>query len=228
MLKDKTYQEKFAILKSWLTEILTPIKKDLKKDHLSKDNAFFKHHFGNKNLQKLSVQDLVLGYTVALENEDIAEHLGEFISNRWLLKHTEIYYFFEKELTAVSKEFYVLDELDTDASETIVSGAIKEFGAEKTYLFSVLNSVVFPKKIYDELKKKAERQRVQEAELKQIAEEAKSIEQKEMAYQQEIARLKDRYEKKLQGMQKKYHTDVTALKKQISNLQIKLNKGNYS
>ena len=42
-------------------------------------------------------------------------------------------------------------------------------------------------------------------------------------YDQQITRLTDKYEKKLQGMQKKYIQDIETLKKQITLLQRKLN-----
>ncbi len=42
------------------------------------------------------------------------------------------------------------------------------------------------------------------------------------AFEREIARLTDKYEKKLAGLQKKYITDMENFKKQISQLQRKL------
>ena len=41
-------------------------------------------------------------------------------------------------------------------------------------------------------------------------------------FETEMARVKDKYEKKLNGLQKKYQVDVENLKKQIAQLQRKL------
>jgi hypothetical protein len=58
----------------------------------------------------------------------------------------------------------------------------------------------------------------------QEIQEKQSAETLEKAYEREIARLTDKYEKKLQGLQKKYLFDTEALKKQIATLQRKLNE----
>ncbi len=55
-----------------------------------------------------------------------------------------------------------------------------------------------------------------------MQQEAKSVEQIKRHCEQEVARLTDKYEKKLLGMQKKYAIDTAQLKKQIGMLQKKL------
>lgn len=222
MLKNITHKEKFALLKKWMPIIVDSVKKDLKNEHLKKDWAFVKQHFPGKNLNKLTAEEIAQAYAYVIENSENAEELAEFISNRWLLKHTELYYFFEKELSKITADFNELEELEKNQSMEIIERSVKEFGALDTYLFSVLNSVVFPKEAYDNLAARAETSVAQaESEAKAFA-EMKSLEDMQRSYEQQIARLTDKYEKKLQGLQKKYSIDVEGLKKQIVTLQRKL------
>lgn len=222
MLKNITHKEKFALLKKWMPMIVDSVKKDLKNEHLKKDWAFVKQYFPGKNLNKLNAEEIAQAYIHVIENSENAEELAEFISNRWLLKHTELYYFFEIELSKISADFNELEELEKNQSMEIIEGAVQQFGAPNTYLFSVLNSVVFPKEAYDALGARAESS-VKQAEIEaQAFAEMKSVQDMQRSYEQHIARLTDKYEKKLLGLQKKYSIDVDGLKKQIVALQRKL------
>lgn len=221
MLKDATFKEKFTILKSWMPSIVEDIKKDLKNDHLQNDRAFTKAYFAGKPVNKLSVQELSQGYSQALES-DASEQIGEFICNRWLLKNTELYNYFENELRQISENFSELTEIDKEKSLNITEKAIEQFGAPKTYLFAVLNSVVFPKEVFEQLNKRAQQAEVHNQAQAQQAAQQLSSEELQKSYEEKIARLTDKYEKKLQGLQKKYITDTETLKKQIVNLHKKL------
>ena len=64
-------------------------------------------------------------------------------------------------------------------------------------------------------KSKAKESIVQEA-------EKRSLDDVKTQHALEVARLTDKYEKKLLGFQKKYTQDVEMLKKQLANLQRKL------
>lgn len=222
MLKDSTYEQKFTMLKHWLPSVVDAIKKDLKNEHLKKDSIFLKTYFPSGNLHKLSLEELSQGYAKALESSADKEAIGEFIANRWLLKNTELYYYFEKRLQELSENFNELEVLDLDFSKSVMQGSVEQFGPVKTYLFSVMNSVVFPEEVFKELKELAVKHHETEISWEQDLREKNSIEAKEKAYTQHLARLTDKYEKKILGLEKKYDTDVAALKKQISNLQKKL------
>lgn len=223
MLKDMTYKDKFKMLQPWMANIVESVKKDLKQEHLKQDALFAKKYFLNKNLNKLSVEELTEGYNLAIANESTAEAIAEYISNRWLLKHSEIYHYFEEALQKINPHFNDLVEIEHDQAHALMEEAISHFGAPKTYLFAIINSVVFPKEIYDKLGKRAQ-EGVQEEEVNQrAAEEQRSLEQIHLSYQQQIARLTDKYEKKLLGLQKKYTVDLDSLKKQLAILQRKLN-----
>lgn len=222
MLKDSTYSQKLTMLKSWINTIIDEIKKDVKQEHLKYDRDFTKTYFSGANTAKLTANELAVGYVQAIEKNDRVEEIGEFLANRWLLKNSDMYEHFEEKLKKISPDFTDLDVLDEKDASELMNDSIKEFGAVKTYLFSVLNSVVFPENIYNELQNKAfnEKKNAEENEAKAILEvEEKN---KEKFYQQQIARLTDKYEKRILGLEKKYHTDISTLKKQISNLQKKL------
>lgn len=223
MLKDMTYKDKFKILDPWMPSIVDAVKKDLRQEHLKQDMQFAKKYFSNKNIQKLTLDELLEGYRLALAQESMAEALAEYISNRWLLKNSEIYHYFEEQLHRIDPHFNDLVEIEESKAHALMEDAILQFGAPKTYLFSVINSVVFPKNIYDQLGRRAQESVQEEEDNCKIAEEQHSLDMIHQSYQQQIARLTDKYEKKLLGLQKKYTVDVDRLNKQIALLQRKLN-----
>lgn len=223
MLKDMTYKDKFKILDPWMPSIVDTVKKDLKQEHLKQDMQFAKKYFSNKNILKLTVEELTDGYRRALAQESMVEALAEYISNRWLLKNSEIYHYFEEQLYRINPKFNDLVEIEADQAHALMEDAILQFGAPKTYLFSVINSVVFPQNIYDQLSLRAQEVVKDEEDNQKIAEEQHSLDMIHQSYQQQIARLTDKYEKKVLGLQKKYTVDVDRLNKQIALLQRKLN-----
>ncbi|WP_039385124.1 hypothetical protein [Neochlamydia sp. TUME1] len=223
MLKDATYKEKSTMLISWMPQIIEEVKKDLKHEHLKNDFKFVKKYFLGKNLNKLTNEEIVNAYTLALEQEENGEKIAEFIINRWLLKNAELYDYFEGALLQISNDFTQLTEIDADKSQQIVEGAVSQYGAVRTYLFSVMNSVVFPKEIYEKLNKRAEEEQKALAAVEDAQDEHLSQQSLKDYYEEQIARLADKYEKKLIGMQKKYIQDTESLKKQMALLQKRLN-----
>lgn len=222
MLKDATYKEKCSMLKPWMPHIIEAIKKDLRNEHLKNDLKFVKKYFASKNINKLTTQDFVEVYASALDQEENAEEIAEFVTNRWLLKNTELYEYFEKALSQISEDFTQLTEITPQKSQEIIDRSITQFGAMRTYLFSVMNSVVFPREIYEKLNKQAQ-------ENQQNLEKEEAIQKKHIAYEslkqqceERMARLTDKYEKKLLGMERKYVQDTAALRKQIISLQKRL------
>ncbi|MEC7839028.1 MAG: hypothetical protein VX777_03195 [Chlamydiota bacterium] len=222
MLKDSTYKEKLAILKEIIPTIVDDIKKDLKNDHLKKDWSFTKTHFNTKNVNKLTSEELANGYINAIDNGADAEAIGEFFANRWLLKNTDLYYFFEQRLEQVASDFNEIEVLEDSTAKSLMEDSISKFGAVKSYIFSVFNSVVFPESTYADFKALATKEKESAAKNKVAQEEASDWKTKEKSYQQQMARMEEKYEKKLLGMQKKYDKDVEMLKKQVANLQRKL------
>ncbi len=125
-------------------------------------------------------------------------------------------------LRTITPDFETLEQLSDEVSQVLMRQAIEKYGAKKTYLFSIFNSVVFPKNLYEKLRKLAEEETAQEVVIKQEQEQHSSVEAMRSRYEREIAAMNDRFEKKMSGMQKKYLQDVQVLKKQISALQKKL------
>lgn len=221
MLKNATNQEKFNLLKIWIPSIVGSIKKDLKNEHLKNDPRFAKKYFGSKQINKLTTEELAEGYSQALAQEEAGESLGDYISNRWLLKHTDIYHFFETSLQAIAPDFTEIVELEKKQSMALMEESVRLYGAPTTYLFCVINSVVFPADVYDILKKRAIETMHQEEKDSQVNDEKLSLANIHTSYQQQIARLTDKYEKKLAGLERKYLNDTDSFKKQISVLQRK-------
>lgn len=214
------HQEKFELLKPWLNSIIETVKKDLKNEHLKIDKDFCRRNFLGKHFNHVSISELAEAY-----HRDIVqgnEGLGEFIASRWLLKNTDIYGYFEEKLKTISEDFDELDALPDDLSNRLLKGALEEYGPTKTYLFSILNSVVFTKEIYADLRQKA----IEDSERMQKKAEAiritESLEAMQKRHEREMAAMSNRYEKKLSGLQKKYVHDIEILKKQVLQLQKKL------
>lgn len=222
MSNEKNFKEKLIELEEWMPEIVDCVKKDLRSEHLKKDYNFSKKYFPGKNINKLENQEIIDGYVKALREEPEADSLAEFIVHHWIFKNSELYHFFEERLSKINPDFTEIKELSAEQADALEKEAFKEFGARKTYIFSQLNGVAFSK---DHLKKMAGasiKERAESAKNAVQEAEARSLEEMKAAHAREIARLTDKYEKKLLGVQKKYAQDVEALKKQLSNLHRKM------
>lgn len=221
MLKESTYKDKFEMLgEYWTRQIIEAIKKDLKNEHLKRNFGFVQENFETKNLNKLGGDEMARVYHRLVVGGD--EGIGEYLANRWLLKHSDAYELFERELFQLNPQFTELTEIEPVAANGIMQRAIEAVGPVTTYLFCVLNSVVFPDSIYRELEALARKQQREEA-VEAVAEsEARTLEQLQEQHERTTARLIDRYEKKLSGLEKKYAQDVDALKRQVASLQRKL------
>lgn len=224
MYKNATYKEKFADLQEWIPVLIDAIKKDLRNEHLKKDVFFVKKFLGSKNIHKVTNEELSEAYLKAIQEEEQGENLAEFMTSRWLLKNSEMYEFFEAELMKINPDFASLEEIAPNHAQALIDASTNEFGALHTYLFSVLNSVVFPKESFEKLKKQAQQYQEKHEEETRLHADQANVEQMRKNFDRELARTVDKYEKKLTGLQKKYVTDVDSLKKQIAQLQRKLHE----
>ncbi len=222
MYKNATYKEKFADLQEWIPYIIDSVKKDLRNEHLKKDFYFVKKFLASKNIHKVTTDELAEAYQKAIQEEEKGEELAEFITSRWLLKNSDLYGFFEQQLSQINPDFTSLEEISPAQAQALIDASIHQFGAPHTYLFSVLNSVVFPKESFNKLKTKAQQHQEKEVQETQQATEKLTVEQMRKEFEREMGRLTDKYEKKLAGLQKKYVTDVETLKKQVAQLQRRL------
>ena len=224
MYKNATYKEKFADLQQWIPILIETVKKDLRNEHLKKDLFFVKKFLNSKNIHKVTTEELSEAYQKAIQEEEQGEGLAEFITSRWLLKNSDLYEFFEQQLSQINPDFASLTELTPDQATSLIDAAVREFGAPHTYLFSVLNSVVFPTQNFHQLKEQAKQhQEAKEEETRHVIDQA-NADQMRRNFEREIARITDKYEKKLAGMHKKYVADTENYKKQVAQLQRKLHE----
>lgn len=221
MLKEATYKQKFAMLTPLMAAIIEEIKKEIKNDHLRNDHKFCGQYFPSKHVAKLTVPELQEGYLNALQADEHSEIVGDFLAQRWIVKKADVYNFFETMLMQISPEFSELTEIELPKAQEMVSKSVAQFGPVDVYLFSVLNAVVFPEVVFNDLKKQAIESWQKNASTKSGHNES----QKATANSVELARLTEKYEKKLSDLQAKYHRDTQNLKKQIANLQRKLQHG---
>jgi len=218
MIKEESYQKKFELLAPWILKIITTIKKELKNDHLRKEYQFVQKHFSKKMIDKLTIEEMSEAYLKELEEGN--EQIGEWISSRWMLKNAEVYHYFATALTEINPKFDEIALIPDDLGNRLMRKGIEQFGAVEVYIFSVLNSVSFSEKIYEELRMLA----LNEKETNQESVDSHAVETTEelkKQHERNVLKIIDKYEKKLLGMQKKYAVDVEGLKKQIAQLQRK-------
>lgn len=218
LLKDSTYQQKFATqLKPWMSLIVEATKRDLKQGPLARK------YFNSKPTAKLTTDELKDAYIRAIAEDEQGEAIGEWVAQCWLLKKPDLYAFFKDKLTEINPEFDQIEEIEHSKAKAIVEEGISQFGAVDLYLFTVINAVVFPIDVVNSLSAKADAEVKDAKQKKQTELEEKSTEKMIANYEQQIARLTDKFEKKLQGFERKYLDDTESLKKQISLLQKRLN-----
>jgi hypothetical protein len=210
---------KFHSLRPWLNEVLEAIKKDIKSDYLPKDAAFYRAHFGNRPQNRLTAEEIYAAFSQELLRGN--EELGEWVVNRWVFKHGDIYSHFADRLSRIQTNFAEIKQLTPQQSAAILEGASEAFGAKKVYLFSVLNDVVFPESVLKELAEKAT------ASNAPVPEPASDLTQEVARLRKEIDRLNEKWAQKVEGVLKKYSQDTASLKHQVRALQEQLNrKGN--
>jgi hypothetical protein len=215
-------KEKFAKIQPWMVELVGSIKKDLRQEHLSQDHQFFNKYFRGKTPNKLTAEEMSEAYSRAIQEEEKGEEIAEFVFHRWLLKNTDIYHFFDKELSKITEDYTTLTTLDKAEGSRIKKEAIEKFGAEKAYLFAYLNGVVFDAETMEKLRSAAADAKKHAEQKKAVQEEQADIDAKIRNYETQITRLTDKYESRLAGLERKYEKDVSALKKQVAQLQRQL------
>jgi hypothetical protein len=210
----------FHRLRPWLNEIIASIKKDIKTDFLPGSPAFYRTHFGNRPQSRLSFEEIQEVFTKELLAGN--EEMAEWVVNRWVFKHGDLYTHFAERMMGINPQFDEITELNVGQSEQILKGAVETFGAKPVYFFSVLNQVVFPASIFDRLKSAAEAETASQEKEEAVATQTQDFSKLVERHQREIQRLNEKYEQKVAGVLKKYTLDTEALKKQIRALQKQL------
>lgn len=210
-------KNQFQSLQNWTRVVLEAIKKDLKNDHLPADVQLYRTYFGNRPLNRLTTEEIFDAYEKELTQGN--EEIAEFVVNRWVFKNGDLYQHFADRLAQINPDFDQITQLTTEESEKVLEGAAEKFGAIPTFLFSLLNGVVFSETVLEKLRQAAEKEKAAQEKEEAAGVQQQSLEKVIAAHQREIARLND----KIAGVQKKYTSDTEALKKQIKALQQKLN-----
>lgn len=210
-------QNQFVIIQPWLPDVLAAIKREIRTDHLANSPSFARTHFGTRPLNRLTFEEIASVYEKNLLLGD--EDLSEWVVNRWVFKYGDLYAYFAERLEKVDANYHELELLSEEQSEQVLEGAIACFGAVPTYLFSVLNRVVFPKIVFDRLRAEAEKEDSMKKGQVEEREEAERAADLKVRYEREVVRMQEKFESKISGIMKKYSADVEALKKQIRALQ---------
>lgn len=205
----RSMENQFISLKNWMHVLLNAIRKDIKQDHLGSDPSFYRTHFGNRPQNRLTAEEIFNAYESELLKGN--QELAEWVVNRWVFKHGDLYQIFAERLSQIDEQFDQIQTLTVEESEKILAGTAERFGAIPTFLFVVLNGVVFPESIRNRLMAQAEQERAVLEKKTEEEEGRENLEKLLATKEREIARLND----KLLGVQKKYDKDIEALKKQI-------------
>lgn len=209
----------FHTLQPWLSQILYTIKKEIKLEHLSKSPAFFKANFGNRPLNRVTNEEICSAYEKELLKGN--QEMEEWVINRWVFRHGDIYQHFADRLSQINPDFFQIKNLDDSQSEKVLLGAPEKFGSLAVYLFAVLNGVVLSLSALEKLRQNAEKEEKIRQEHESKATNHASLEEMLENQKNEMLRLEKKYEEKLAGVVKKHSLDVEALKKQIRALQSK-------
>lgn len=201
-------------------QVVEGVKKDLKNEHLKIDRDFCKRYFLGKSTHLVSVEEMAAAYAKDIAAGNVG--LGEFIATRWILKNSDVYGYFEEQLKILTPDFEEIENLDPELSRKLVEESVEQFGATRTYLFSVFNSVVFPLELYEKLRLQAEEETQKAMEHEENIQVEETLQVMQKRHSRELNALNDRHEKKLRGLQRKYLYDTEVLKGQIRKLQKRL------
>lgn len=209
-------ENKFEVLRPFINEILTAIKKDIKTDYLPGDKIFYKAHFGGRPLNRLQTEEIF----AAVEKDLLAGHesLQEWVVNHWVFKHGDLYSHFAEKLSEIRPDFDELKELTEAESRHVLEGT-DAFDPVALYLFSALNGVVFPSTVFESLKTSALAAKEKRDVETESNSQQEALEQIIERQQRELSRLQEKFESKVSGVLRKYQMDTEALKKQIRALQ---------
>lgn len=221
-VSQKTWAGRFSILSPWFSDILGAVKRDCKSEHLRLDPIFVRQHFGGVPLHRITFEEMRAVYLQQI----LAGHdqLAEFITNRWLFRHMELYRFFEESLQKIAVDFEKITELSPEQSEALLSDGCEKFGAEKVFCFAVLNDVALANDSFERLQRQSlEKLALRQEENGELTEQGTA----EML-RQEMGRLKERQERKIQELTKKHQQEIKRLQAEILALKETVSKGNNS
>lgn len=149
MKVEESFQDKIRRLQPWFPLLIEDIKKDVKTELIRQHPKIFQRHFSKMHFAKCSPKELAPPLLQEVLSGD--ESLGEWLASRWVVKNSDIYNFFAQRLMQITPDFDKIELLDEGIGEPLMREAVQRFGAERTYLFSVLNSVAFSSTVFERL-----------------------------------------------------------------------------
>jgi|GEM_PF-891652 len=223
MMTESAYRGKFSLLQPFAEEIFRAIKKEIKSEMAGK-NSMLRKKVGvlPNGVETKELSSLFLKNIITEETEE-GEELGEWVASVWINKRGEIFKSFHNALSKISDRYDTLTSLPEEVEKQIFEKAVSDFGALDTYIFAVLNSVVFSEKTFEKLAKFAQT----EAEGKKTGKEgdlAFSVEKAQKNFERQIEKIIEKYENRLLGVTKRHQMEVAGYRKQISGLQKKLDE----
>ena len=213
MIAKSHYKSKFEILSPFMEEICRGIKKEIKQEFIQKGLI----RTGEYGAEWKGISQF---FCKKIEEEE-DEKVGEWVASSWICRHGEIFQYFHEQLSLLDKQYDHLVEFPLDVEEKLKRDSLDRFGCLNTYLFCVLNSVVFSLKTFEELKSKSLEELISNK-VEKTDKKISSIEEMQKDFEKEKQKLEEKYEKRLQGILKKHQMEVEGYRKQIGQLQKKL------
>lgn len=217
MMINSNYKNKFEALAPFVEELCLGIKKEIKQEFVKKKGI-------QSNFNSLDIRDIAkFFYKKVAEEGD--EKIGEWLASSWIYKNGEIFQLFHEQLSFIDKHYDCLESLSSEVEERIKDLSVSKFGFVRIYLFSILNSVVFSAKLFEELRSGALKEL---SVIKDSSLESKdniSPEELKKSFEMEKLKIEEKYEKRLQGVIKKTQREAEGYRKQIGQLQKRLAKG---
>lgn len=219
MIEESVYSKKFARLEPVSEVIFNGIKKEIKKEMTVKGSSL-QRKLGIFSIKEpKEMRELFLKNIVSLADDE----LGEWVASAWINRHGEIFQCFHEHLIKVSEKYDELTTIPPVQEEALMKDVLMKFGALNVYVFCVLNSVVISAENLYKLEVLAQ----EELKSKKVAEEtisesSVSVEELQKKFEEQMQKVLEKQEKKFLGITERHQMEIAGYRKQISQLQKKL------
>ena len=216
MMINSNYKNKFETLAPFVEELCLGIKKEIKQEFVKKKGL-------QAEFNPMDISDIAQFFYKKVAGEG-DEKTGEWLASSWIYKNGEIFQLFHEQLSLVDQHYDRLESLSSEVEQKIKDLSVSKFGFIRVYLFSVLNSVVFSAKLFVELKNGALKELSASKDSSLEGKDTVSLEELKKSFEMEKLKMEEKYEKRLQGVIKKTQMEVEGYRKQIGQLQKRLEK----
>ncbi len=216
MMINSNYKNKFETLAPFVEELCLGIKKEIKQEFVKKKGL-------QAEFNPMDISDIAQFFYKKVAGEG-DEKTGEWLASSWIYKNGEIFQLFHEQLSLVDQHYDRLESLSSEVEQKIKDLSVSKFGFIRVYLFSVLNSVVFSAKLFEELKNGALKELSASKDSSLEGKDTVSLEELKKSFEMEKLKMEEKYEKRLQGVIKKTQMEVEGYRKQIGQLQKRLEK----